>query len=274
MKAQLIITHPGSAHFDDVAAIGLILAVYADTEFRVERREPVPAELDSPNVWVIDVGNRHEPEKRNFDHHQDTDCPAAFVQVAEYLGLLETISVMPWWHFKDEVDRFGPVISSAKYHAGDDLVNRNPVESWLTYRFASEPEASLPLLKALGAYIIENARTLKNQIDFWKTCPRLVIAGVPAMIGETRESAGLAEFRRLDENPPDIVISLDRRDQGWRLFRYDGTPVDFTLISDHPEIAFAHKSGFLAKTKERLDIDDLIALVSKAVTGAETKLPS
>ena len=274
MKAQLIITHPGSAHFDDVAAIGLILAVYADTEFRVERREPVPAELDNPNVWVIDVGNRHEPEKRNFDHHQDTDCPAAFVLVAEYLRLLETMSVMPWWHFKDEVDRFGPVISSVKYHAGDDLVNRNPVESWLTYRFASEPEASLPLLKALGAYIIENARTLKNQIDFWKTCPRLVIAGVPAMIGETRESAGLAEFRRLDENPPDIVISLDRRDEGWRLFRYDGTPVDFTLISDHPEIAFAHKSGFLAKTKERLDIDDLIALVSKAVTGAETKLPS
>ncbi len=77
----------------------------------------------------------------------------------------------------------------------------------------------------------------------------------------------LEEFRRLDENPPDIVISLDRRSKGWRLFRYDGTPVDFSLISDRPEVAFAHKSGFLAKTKERLSIDDLIALVSKAVTG-------
>ena len=70
-----------------------------------------------------------------------------------------------------------------------------------------------------------------------------------------------------DENPPDIVISLDRRDKGWRLFRYDGTPVDFSLISDRPEIAFTHKSGFMAKTKERLAIDDLIALVSKAVVG-------
>ncbi len=108
---------------------------------------------------------------------------------------------------------------------------------------------------------------LKSQIDFWKTSSRLVIAGVPAIIGETRESAGLEEFRRQDENPPDIVISLDRRDEGWRLFRYDGTPVDFSLISDRPEIAFAHKSGFMAKTKERLGIDDLIALVSKAVTG-------
>ncbi len=267
MNTQLIITHPGSAHFDEITAISLILAVYGDREFHIERREPIPEELDNPDIWVVDIGNRHEPEKHNFDHHQDTDCPSAFVLVAEYLGLLETMSVMPWWHFKDSVDRFGPGKSSIKYHAGDDLVNRNPVEIWLMARFASEPEASLPLLEAFGAHIIEDALMLKSQIDFWKTSSRLVIAGVPAMIGETRESAGLEEFRRLDENPPDIVISLDRRDKGWRLFRYDGTPVDFSLISDCPEIAFAHKNGFVAKTRERLNISDLIALVSEAVTN-------
>ncbi|MFC1995314.1 MYG1 family protein [Chloroflexota bacterium] len=267
MKAQLIITHPGSAHFDEVTAVSLILAVHADTVFRIERREPTQAELDNPDVWVVDIGDRHEPEKANFDHHQDTDCPAAFVLVAEYFGLLETMSLMPWWHFKDSVDRFGPGKSSIKYHTGDDLVNRNPVETWLMASFASEPEASLPLLKTFGAHIIEDALMLKSQIEFWKTSSRLVIAGVPVMIGETRNSAGLEEFRRLDENPPGIVISLDRRDKGWRLFRYDETPIDFSLISDCPEIAFAHKSGFMAKTKERLAIDDLIALVSKAVTN-------
>lgn len=265
-KQQLIITHPGSAHFDEVTAVSLVIAMYANTVFRIERREPVQAELDNPDIWVIDVGDRHEPERHNFDHHQDRDCPSAFVLVAEYLGLLEMLSIMPWWDFKDSVDRFGPVKSSVKYHAGDDLVNRNPVESWLTDSFASKPEASISLLKSFGTYIIEGARMLKKQIDFWRNSTRLLIAGVPAMIGETRESAGLEEFRRLDDNPPDIVISLDRRDEGWRLFRYDGTPVDFSLISDCPEIAFAHKSGFMAKTRERLGLDDLITLVSKAVT--------
>jgi uncharacterized UPF0160 family protein len=58
MNAQLIITHPGSAHFDEVTAVSLILAVYADTEFRIERREPVTSEMDDPDVWVIDIGNR------------------------------------------------------------------------------------------------------------------------------------------------------------------------------------------------------------------------
>ncbi len=265
MNIQLIITHPGSAHFDEVTAISLILAVYPDAEFKVERREPLQVELDDPGVWVVDTGSRHEPEKRNFDHHQSLDCPAAFVLVADYLGLLTSLSVMPWWHFKDSVDRIGPVRSSEKYQAGDDLVNRNPVENWLVGRFASEPQASLPLLRSFGTRLIEDARRLKKQIDFWKTSRRLVIAGVPAMIGETRESFGLEEFRRLDDNPPDIVISLDRRDEGWRLYRYDGTPVDFSLISNCPEIEFAHKSGFLAKTKERLSIDALITLISKAV---------
>jgi hypothetical protein len=265
MITQKIITHPGSAHFDEVTAISLILAVHSDAKFCVERREPLPIELDDPGVWVVDTGNRHEPEKLDFDHHQSLECPAAFVLVAEHLGLLDTLSVMPWWHFKDSVDRIGPVRSSQKYQAGDDLVNRNPVENWLVDRFASDPQTALPLLKSFGVHLIEDARGLKKQIDFWKTSRRLVIAGVPAMVGETRESFGLEEFRRLDENPPDIVISLDRRSDGWRLYRYDGAPVDFSLISNCPEIDFAHKSGFLAKTKERLSINSLITLISKAV---------
>jgi len=265
MKTELIITHPGSAHFDEITAISLIMAMYSDTCFNIERREPTQAELDNEHVWVVDVGDRHEPDKLNFDHHQSLDCPASFVLIAEYLGLLETMEVMPWWKFKDNVDRIGPVRSSKIFHAGDDLVNRSPVEDWLTMCFARDPQGSLAMLKTFGDYIIEHARTLKKQIDFWKKCRRLVISGVPAMIGETNESAGLEEFRRLAEDPPDVVISQDRRGEGWRLFRYEGAAVDFSLIADSEQIVFAHKSGFMAKTDGLLPIEDVIALVDRAV---------
>ncbi len=268
MKTALIITHPGSAHFDEVTAIGLILAEHGDTEFRIERRAPTDAELDDTSVWVVDTGNRHQPERLNFDHHQHRDCAAAFVLVARHLGLEETLSVAPWWHFKDEVDRYGPVNSSLKFGAGDALINHNPVETWLTANFAAAPQAVVPQLASLGADIIAGARTLKAQIDFWRTARRLTIHGVPAMIGETRESAGLEEFRRLTADPPDIVISLDRRDDGWRLFRYDGTAVDFSRIAQRPEVAFAHQTGFMAKTHQRLGMDELVALVGLAVTAA------
>ncbi len=265
MKLQLIVTHPGSAHFDEMTAIGLIMAVHPDQTFKIERREPLTQELENPEIWVVDIGVRYEPARRNFDHHQSVKTPASFVLVADYLGLLETMSVMPWWQFKDSVDRIGPVMSSEKFGAGDYLVNTNPIEAWFTSQFASDPESCIPMLKSYGAQIISSARFLKTQIDYWKNSRRLMIAGVPAAIGETRESAGLEEFRRLDKNPPDIIISMDRRDDGWRLFRYDGAPVNFSLIADRPEIFFAHKNGFLAKTKEKLSEDKLVELISRAV---------
>ena len=267
-KKQLIVTHPRSAHFDEVTAVSLVMASRPEVSFRIERRQPERWELDAPDVWVIDTGRRYEPDKRNFDHHQDANLPASFVLVAGHLGLAESMAVLPWWHFKDSVDRIGARRSSVIFGAGDDLVNRNPMEEWLVERFASDTESILTLLTTFGNHLIENARNLKQQIEFWKTGRRLVIAGVPAIIGETRETAGLEEFRRLDEHPPDIVISLDAAGAGWRLFRYDGAPVDFSRISGCPEIDFAHNSGFMAKTKERLPIDDIIALVGKAVTTA------
>lgn len=265
MEEQLIITHPGSAHFDEVTAISLIFAVFDDISFQVERREAEPSELEDAGIWVIDTGNRYEPEKRNFDHHQSLECPASFVLVAEYLGLAQQLSVMPWWKFKDEVDRYGPRNSSIRFDAGDDLVNRNPVEDWLTASFASDAVKTVPLLKDFGKYLIDEAVKLKNQIEILKTGTRIDISGVPAVVSETRETIGLEEFRRMEENPPDIVISRDRRDEGWRIFRYDGAPVDLTLISDNPQVSFAHKSGFLAKTRDRLTINELIDLVKKAV---------
>lgn len=265
MKEQLIITHPGSAHFDEVTAISLILAVNHTRRFKVERREPGITELENPEVWVVDVGDRLEPEKLNFDHHQDANCPASFHLVAEYLGLKEAMSVLPWWGFKDRVDRIGAERASREFNAGDDLVNKNPVETWLTDYFASETEISLEALKSFGTHIIDNARTLKRQIDYWKTSTRLTISGIPVMMGDTRESAGLEEFRRLVRDPPDIVISMDRRGEGWRLFRYEGTPVDFSRLASLPEIEFAHKSGFMAKTKEKLSTEALVSLISKAI---------
>lgn len=265
MEKTLIIIHPGSAHFDEMTAVSLILAMRPGIDFAVERREPATAELDDPNVWVIDIGGRHEPRLHNFDHHQSLDCPASFVLLARYLDLEETMRVLPWWDFKDNVDRFGPVKSSRLFGAGDDLVNRNPVEVWLTRRFAADPEGTLPLLKSFGEEIVEYARKLKKQIDFWQSCEVLKIGGVPAIIGETRESAGLEEFRRLTVDPPYIVISRDRRDEGWRLFRFEGTPVDFTRIADDPRVKFAHKSGFLAKTATILPVPELLDLVAGAV---------
>ena len=75
---KLIITHPGTAHFDDFFAISLVLAINNDVIYTIERRHPTEEELANPEIWVIDVGKKLEPDLKNFDHHQSTDTPASF----------------------------------------------------------------------------------------------------------------------------------------------------------------------------------------------------
>lgn len=94
-----VITHPGVFHADDVCATAY-LRLFGYTGV-VERRIPTAAELDDPNVLVVDIGHRHEPALLNFDHHQfgkkdweagvgvrwDTGVPfAAFGLLVDYVG--------------------------------------------------------------------------------------------------------------------------------------------------------------------------------------------
>ena len=107
MSITKIITHDGSAHFDEFLALALIIAHYEEKQFEIERREPTEKELKNPDVWVVDIGHRYEPDLKNFDHHQDLSLGASFVLIAEHLKLGDAFKNAPWWHFKDQIDRRG-----------------------------------------------------------------------------------------------------------------------------------------------------------------------
>lgn len=63
-------------------------------------------------------------------------------------------------------------------------------------------------------------------------------------------------------NTSTILATHDDRGDGWMLYRYDDCPlVDFTKIKEHPDITFAHKGGFIAKTLSLQDsVKELINL--------------
>lgn len=101
-----IITHSGPSHFDEFFAICLVLAETND-DFEIVRREPTDDELKDPNVWVIDVGNVYNPALKDFDHHQYAGGDSAFVLVADYFGLKEILSNLPWFNIKSKLDTLG-----------------------------------------------------------------------------------------------------------------------------------------------------------------------
>lgn len=260
---DLIITHPGSAHFDDFLAVSLIAGSQPATDFVIERREPSVAELDDENIWVVDIGGRHEAAKRNFDHHQDQACPASFVLVAEYLGLKPAFERLPWWTYRDLHDRFGPRQAARRLGFEDTILTVSPLERWLLKRFEREPQACLELLRDFGQEQIEYVRHLASQLAFWATCDVVDLKGRRVIVGDTDDSLGLEEFRAGMLQPADVAVSRDKRGGGWRLYRFDDNDksIDFSRVAADSRIKFAHKTGFTAKTQPDVSLDAALELV-------------
>jgi len=92
-----ILTHPGSAHKDELLACCVLLATNPIT---IVRREPTEADLADTGTVVVDVGDSHDPALNNFDHHQLPDDAAptcALSLVLQNLGLYEDAKAFCDW---------------------------------------------------------------------------------------------------------------------------------------------------------------------------------
>jgi len=262
---KLIIIHPGTAHFDDFFAVSLVLAMDKDAAYTIERRNPSEAELENPDIWVIDIGERLEPELKNFDHHQATDIPASFILVADYLGLTDTLKILPWWEYKDTVDRFGAGKVADELGIDSFFPYFSPVEDWFLGLFKKNPNDISDLLRSFGQNIIENASLLASQFKFWEGCETRVVKSKTVLIGHTDNSWGSQRYGKKIDPPADISITYDSRGPGWKLCRLnDAEGVDFSKLDGHKDLLFAHKTGFIAKTQKRLPLSDILIMIEAA----------
>lgn len=265
--ADHIITHPGKSHFDEFCAVSLILGYYKDTEFTVERREPSLDEIENPDVWIVDIGNVFDPSKKNFDHHQDLDLPVSFVLVGEYLGLSENLSKLSFWQFKDHMDRFGPVWVAKSMGVESIAKTFSPLEFFLLEKFERDTENAVPLMREFGASLIQRGIELTDQLNYWQSCEKAIIKNHTVIFGTTDNTKGIEDYIESMDNPASICVTYDNRGEGWKIRRHnDVEGVDFSSLEDHPDIQFAHKGGFIAKTKERLERERLVELISLGIS--------
>lgn len=266
--STLIITHPGSAHFDEFFAISLILATFPDESFRIERREPSRRELDDPEVWVVDIGESMDPGLKNFDHHQSLDLRASFVLVSDYLGLTETLETLPWFDFKDKIDRFGPMKTGTELGTKRLRITYSPFEEWYLDVFASKPSDSIALMRSFGISMIKKAKGMASRFAFWAKCKSVIIKNHRVLIGHTDDTYGSQEYNDTLSDPAAVLVTHDSRGKGWKMCRFDqASCVDFSRLEGREEIKFAHKTGFVAKTHARLDLEEVLELVEDALSA-------
>lgn len=105
-----IISHKDPRHFDDYLAIAVLKAQYPEAEIEYYQPQAIPVEyLEADDVAIVDAGGRYEPEKLNFDHHQNIDIPSSVILVLEHTAKISAEELLQK-HFLyaiDFIDRFG-----------------------------------------------------------------------------------------------------------------------------------------------------------------------
>ncbi len=268
-----IIVHPGAAHFDDVLAAALILANHENEEFLIQRRQPDQAELDDPETYIIDIGGEYNPQKLNFDHHHDSSLPAAFVIAARHFGLEDLLKNEPWWEFKSDRDTMGPSRAAKKYEIKRLSHTSAPIEDFFIQKFSAcveipSQDPIYQLLKEFGQSLVNKVKFIKEQTAYFKTCPLVKIKDKLAIISESKEKFGVQEFRKTMSVPADLLIYHDDRETAWAVFRFNDYDESIKLLNvkDYPQIRFVHANGFLAKTKERIPLEELYKILENAVS--------
>ncbi|MEM7396025.1 MAG: MYG1 family protein [Verrucomicrobiota bacterium] len=277
---KYIITHPGSAHKDDFLASSIVIAEH---EIPIFRRDPTPEELDDPEICIIDVGEQHDPGRLNFDHHQfpaDHSPVCALSLVLQHLGLYDDAkSFCPWLETAEWLDVRGARQTATWMNIEPYAVVQlsSPIDFSILRYFSQEADIQpghliWQLMKRIGGDLLSYLRSLRaninalgEHVESWMI-DDLEICYLPRVEGLSTEAEEALDMY-VREQPRTIIgtVSPDKRGTGFGLCRFDDDlRLDFTRIGDEPDVHFAHRQGFIAKTGAT-DPERLKALLKMAL---------
>ncbi|MGJ3241774.1 MAG: MYG1 family protein [Opitutales bacterium] len=283
-----IVTHPGGAHKDELLACAVCLANQA---VPIERREPTDADLEDPAVAVIDIGDRHEPEKSNFDHHQfprEHPPTCSLSLVLQQLGVYaDARAFCAWLEPAEWFDSRGAKATAEHLGIPREAVNQlnSPIDVTLLRRFAAK--SRIDPGEPIHAVLSMIGEDLLDYIDGLRA--KLAFLAEHATVIDIESEAGVHPvlfLPRTDPLPPEPSVGIglyleraglseqvvgliypDRRGPGYGLSRHQDHPaLDFTRVANEPDVHFAHKQGFVAKTTAT-DPERLQALVAAALAA-------
>ena len=266
MSLNLILTHPGGSHKDELLACSLLAAVH---RVPIVRREPTAEDLADPTIAVVDVGGEHAPERNNFDHHQfPADHPpvCALSLVLQHLGVYEDArQFCDWLEPAEWFDTRGPNVTAKWLGVDRHTMTKlnSPIDVTVLRRFAKakhlEPGEPLwEILSYIGADLLEYLRELRTRLDsiaqqaqIWTVDDHEILFLPRTDPLPDEPSAGIDRYLATIGKATSVaaLIYPDRRGSGYGLSRHNDNPLyDFTRIDQQPDVHFAHARGFVAKT--------------------------
>jgi hypothetical protein len=267
---KTIITHPGGAHKDDFLACSVLLSNHPVSIFR---RDPTEQELEDPEVAVVDIGHQHDPKLNNFDHHQlprDHEPTCALSLVLQKFEIYEdTKEFCSWLETTEWFDCRGPHDTAEWLGVDREAMAKlnSPLDVTMFQAFARQKEHHpgepvWEVMKMMGTDLVQYVTGLRGRInqvakieEFWDLGQgedMIKVAFVPRTEPEVEEASGGLAWRIKELGLEEEVVAMvypDSRGEGYGMRRYNDSPVvDFSKLSEEPEVHFTHNRGFIAKT--------------------------
>jgi hypothetical protein len=289
MKKTRIVTHNGKAHRDEYLACCAIMF----SEYRrgrlcfVERRMVSDSDLGCKGTWVVDTGNRWEPDLNNFDHHQpdpNLEGLCAFdLVMMKLLGehAYESYrAVNPWMKLMAVHDTLGAseAATSSGMPLRSYLATRSPIEKMALARFGETQVLHVDSPQAIC--MRETGRMLICEAEEVATAGPDLIASAPppfehaglrvwdvrhAWSGEDAVSTALVN-QAASMLKVDIVVNRNSRTGAVGVYRqaWATDKVDLFKLNELPGVKFAHKNGFYAIITNDIPDVDLAILIAAA----------
>jgi hypothetical protein len=282
-KVGKIIVHPGHAHRDDFLFVCFTLAMCKEHGVVpvVHRRDPTQEELDNPYVVVGDVGERHEPELSNFDHHQferDHAPACALTLLLEDMTIYdESLRGFRWLDSTEKFDSKGPFFVANEIGIEWNKISAvtfSPIEEVVLHMFSKLTEVNETMSELMTSVGSELLNTLEMFTGRWQQLSDSITTSLVygnevvfslGILGDNDPTFALNAY--VAENYPNAVATIthDDRGEGLCLFRLNDSPkIDFSLIENDERVLFAHKNGFVAKTHKKLSDEEVINLIEKS----------
>jgi len=267
---KTIITHPGGAHKDDFLACSVLLSNHSVSIFR---RDPTEQELEDPEVAVVDIGHQHAPDLNNFDHHQlprDHEPTCALSLVLQKFEIYEdTKEFCSWLETTEWFDCRGPHDTAEWLGVDREAMAKlnSPLDVTMFQAFAKQKEHHpgepvWEVMKMMGTDLVQYVTGLRGRInqvakieEFWDLGQGediIKVAFVPRTEPEVEEASGGLAWRIKELGLEEEVVAMvypDSRGGGYGMRRYDDNlALDFSQLSEQPDVHFTHNRGFIAKT--------------------------
>jgi hypothetical protein len=248
---------------------------------KVERKNPTEEELNNPYVVIGDVGERHQPELSNFDHHQferDSDPACALTLLLKDMTIYEeSLRGFRWLDSTEKFDSKGPFFVANEIGIEWNKISDatfSPIEETILHMFSKSTEVNETMIELMTSFGSELLNTLEQFTGRWQQLSDSITTSLVygnevvfslGILGDNDPTFALNAY--VADNHPNAVATIthDDRGDGYCLFRLNDSPkIDFSKIESDERILFAHKNGFVAKTHDKLESTDILELLEKS----------